>query len=91
MNARTSERTVTFKGPFVLPGLDEVLPAGDYKVEVEEERIEGISYAVYRRASTVLRLQARSGPAHLTRAMTVDPDELEAALECDRTIAESLP
>ena len=91
MRTRTSERTVTFKAPFVLPDLDEALPAGDYKVETEEELIEGISYAAYRRTSTVLRLQAKSGPSHLTRALTVDPDQLDAALNRDLAIAESLP
>ncbi len=89
MNTRTSDRTVTFRAPFVLPGLDEVLPAGDYSVETEEELIDGISYAAYRRTSTVLRLQARSGPSLLTRAMIVDPEELGAALERDMTIAET--
>jgi hypothetical protein len=89
MTTRTSWRTITFKSPFLLAGLDEPLPAGEYRVETEEERIEGISYAAYRRSSTVLRLPAASGPAYLTRAMTVDPDELTAALERDLAGAES--
>ncbi len=83
MTTRTSETTITFRRPFTLAGLGETLPAGDYRVECEEERIEGLSYAAYRRSATVLRLPARSGPAHLTRAMTVDPDELQAALARD--------
>ncbi|MEQ8354769.1 MAG: hypothetical protein RH942_04465 [Kiloniellaceae bacterium] len=91
MMKRASERTVSFKRPFVLTGLDEALPAGDYSVETEEELVEGISYAAYRRTSTVLRLPAKSGPAHLTRAMIVDPDELDAAMERDLAIAESPP
>lgn len=91
MKTRTHERTVTFTRPFVLAGLDEVLPAGDYSVETDEELIAGISHAAYRRTSTVLRLPARSGPSHLMRAMTVDPDELEAALARDLTTADSLP
>lgn len=91
MSTRTSESTVTFKRPFVLAGLDEVLPAGDYSLETEEELVDGISYAAYRRTSTVLRLPAKSGPSHLTRALTVDPDELDAAVERDLAIAEHLP
>lgn len=81
---RIRERTVTFKRPFVLAELDEVLPAGDYSVETKEELIGGLSYAAYRRTSTVIRLPASSGPSRLTRAMTIDPDELEKALEHDR-------
>jgi hypothetical protein len=88
MKTRTLESTITFKGPVVLAGLDEVLPAGDYSVETEEELIEGISHSAYRRISTVLRLPAKSGPFHLMRAMTVDPDELAAALARDLATAE---
>lgn len=87
MKTRTRESTLTFKRPFVLAGLDEVLPAGDYSVETEEELIEGISYAAYRRTATVLHLPARSGPSHLTRAMTIDPEELDAALAGDQGAA----
>lgn len=86
MMTRTSEKTVTFRHPFVLAALEEVLPAGDYGVEMEEERIEGLSYVAFRRTSTVLRLHARSGPSHLTRAMAVDPDELDEALDRDRRL-----
>ena len=91
MKTRTSETTVTFGKSFVLASLDEVLPAGDYSVEIEEELIEGLSYAAYRRTSTVLRLPARSGPPHLTRALTVDPNELDAAREHDLAAAEDVP
>ena len=91
MKTRTSERTVTFRNSFVLASLDEELPAGDYSVEIEEQLIEGISYAAYRRTSTVLRLPARSGPSHLTRALTVDPEELDAALGHDLATAGGRP
>lgn len=91
MTTRTSETSVTFKRPFLLSGLDAPLPAGDYQVETEEERLEGLSYPAYRRTATVLRLPARSGPAHLTRALTVDPEEFYAALERDNAGAETAP
>ena len=67
----------------MLAGLDEVLPAGDYSVETEEELIEGISYAAYRRTSTLLLLHAEAGHPRLARALTIDPVELDAALERD--------
>ena len=89
MKTRTSEKTVRFGRPFALAGLDEVLPAGDYTVETEEELVAGISYAVYRRTATVLHLPARSGPSHLTRATTIDPAELDAALARDQMTAEA--
>ena len=87
MTIRTSKKTVTFRRPFVLGGLDEVLPAGTYSVETDEELLEGISFPAYRRVSTLIRLQAKSGNPHLTRALTIDPNELDAALERDRAPA----
>jgi len=83
MKTRTSDKTVTFRRPFMLAGLDELLPAGDYSVETEEELVEGISYAAFRRTSTLLLLHAEAGLPHLARALTIDPSELEAALERD--------
>jgi len=83
MKTRTNEKTVTFRRPFMLAGLDELLPAGDYSVETEEELVEGISYAAFRRTSTLLLLHAEAGLPHLARALTIDPAELEAALERD--------
>jgi len=83
MTIRTSRKTVTFKRPFVLGGLDETLPAGAYSVETDEELLEGISFPAYRRTRTVVHLHARPGHPGLTRALTIDPNELDAALERD--------
>jgi len=83
MTTRTSQKTVTFSRPFVLAGFDEVLPAGAYCVETDEELIEGLSFSAYRRISTLLRLPSTSGPSQLTRALAIDAGELDAALERD--------
>lgn len=87
MKTRTSS-TITFRRPFALTGTDELLPAGAYSVETEDELIEGVPYLAYRRLSTLLRPRPLSDHAHLTGAMTVDPDELEAALARDERSAE---
>jgi hypothetical protein len=91
MKVRTSQRTVAFGRPFVLEGLGAALPAGDYCVETEEELVEGISYAAYRRTATVLLLPAEDGNGGLSRAVTVAPEDLEAALERDRLAAAPVP
>ena len=88
MTIRTSKKTVTFRRPFVLGGLDEVLPAGAYIVETDEELLEGISFPAYRRILTLIRLQAKSGGPGLMRALTIDPNELDAALKRDQALAE---
>ncbi len=85
MTIRTSKKTVTFKRPFVLGGFDEVLPAGSYIVETDEELIEGISFPAYRRILTTMRLHPKPD---LTQTLTIDPNELDAALKRDQATAE---
>ena len=41
MIARTLSKTVVFSKPFLLKGVDRILPAGDYRVVTDEELIEG--------------------------------------------------
>lgn len=89
MKTRTSAKTVTFRYPFALAGLDEVLPAGTFSVEIGEMLIEGVPYLGYRRLSTLLRPLARADHGQLARALIIDPDELEAALRRDQLTAEA--
>lgn len=88
MTVRTSKKTVTFGGPFILGGLDEVLPAGDYCVETDEELLDGISFSAYRRILTLMHLHAKPDNPGITRVLTIDPMELDAALKRDRASAE---
>jgi hypothetical protein len=88
MTKRTSKKTVTFRKPFVLGGFDEVLPAGAYSVETDEELLEGISFPAYRRILTVIHLHAKSDNPGLIRTLTIDPNELDAALKRDQAPAE---
>lgn len=80
MTMRTTCRTVIFKHPFSLAGLDGLQPAGTYVVETSEELLDGISFPAWMRRSTVLRLQPRSG---LTLTAPINPDELAAKLLWD--------
>jgi hypothetical protein len=84
MMVRTSKKTVTFRRPFVLGGFDEVLPAGAYSVETDEELLEGISFPAYRRILSLIHLHPKPGRPGLTQTLTVDPNELDAALERDQ-------
>jgi hypothetical protein len=51
---RSRRETVTFKHPFQLKGLGRLIPAGSYDVITDEEMIEGLSFASYRRTSTMM-------------------------------------
>ena len=84
MTIITTTKTVTFRKPFVLGDIDEVLPAGAYTVETDAELLEGISFPVYRRKMTVLNLQAIPGDPGFVRTVTIDPNELDAALKRDQ-------
>jgi hypothetical protein len=88
MTIRTTKKTVTFRRLFVLGGFDEVLPAGTYSVETDEELLEGISFPAYRRILTLIHLHAKPGHPGLTQTLTVDPNELDAALKRDQAPAE---
>jgi hypothetical protein len=54
MSIRSRRETVTFKHPFCMRGVDRVLPAGRYEVVTDEEMIEGLSFASFRRVATMI-------------------------------------
>ncbi len=89
MIERTSKSTVTFRRPFVLGGFDKVLPAGTYKVETDEELLEGLSFSAYRRVLSTIHLQAMSGRPGVTQVLTIDPRELDAAVQRDEAPEET--
>ena len=81
MTTRTHRFTSSFTRPFVLRGVDHVLPPGRYEVVTEEELIDGLSFPVYRRLSTVMFVPGRSGST--IEMVTIDPLDLAAAEERD--------
>jgi hypothetical protein len=84
MTTRTTSKVVTFEQPFVLADLDEVLPAGNYVVDTDEDLIDGLSFFAYFRATTTIYLPSASADPRLWRTMNVDPKELDMALKRDR-------
>jgi hypothetical protein len=83
MVARTLSKTVVFTRPFLLKGVDRMLPAGDYRVVTDEELIEGLSFPVYRRTSTMIFVPAQSHPTSSVEMVTIDPIDLQAAQDRD--------
>jgi hypothetical protein len=83
MTTRSRETTVTFARPFALSEVDRPLPAGTYRVVVDEEDIPGLSFLAFRRTATMLHLPAVSERGGGGEVFLVDPDELAAALEAD--------
>ncbi len=77
---------MTFSKPFTLGGFDEVLPAGVYCVETEEELLDSISFTAYRRKLTLIHLRPRPGHPGVHRTLTIDPKELDAAIRRDQAL-----
>jgi len=84
MITRSRSKTVVFHKPFLLKGIDRMLPAGDYRVVTDEELIEGISFPVYRRVSTMIFVPAPMPGASSIEMVTIDPLDLRAALNRDK-------
>jgi hypothetical protein len=79
---RTQRRTVEFRRAFLLKGVDRILPAGKYDIVSDEELIEGLSFPVYRRVSTIIFVPSPS-QASAVEMVTVDPRDLQAAQDGD--------
>ena len=80
---RTTTKTVVFHRPFAIGGVDGLLPPGSYAVEMEEELIPGVSFLAYRRVRTTMILPLAFGITTARQVVTIDPEDLEAALVRD--------
>ena len=89
MTTRTTTKSVTFHRPFYLKGIDRLLPPADYRVATNEELIDGLSFAAYRRVSTVIFVPAESGSA--VEMVAVDPLDLQTAQDQDAGSPGELP
>ncbi len=89
MTQRTRIETVTFTRPFRLGGFEVELPAGEYCVETDEELLQDISFPVYKRVMTLLHLREDPKRPGRKQTLTIDPEELEAALKRDKAPLEA--
>ena len=80
---RTTRTSVHFARPFVLAGVDGEQPPGTYEVETDEERLDGLSFPVYRRVETRICLPWQTMGAAGNQIVVVNPDDLAAALARD--------
>ena len=89
MAARTRRETVVFLHPFLLEDVGRTLPAGSYEVLTDDELIEGLSFPVYRRVSTMML--APSPRTSAVEMLAIDPRELRAALDRDAAAGPAQP
>jgi len=84
MMTRTRRQSIVFNRPFLIKGIDRLLPSGAYEVVTDEELIEGLSFPAYRRVSTMIFVPAQSqNPSSSIEMLTIDPRELQAARDRD--------
>ena len=81
MTTRTRRETVSFARPFRINGIDRQLPAGAYEVITDEEMIEGLSFASFRRVATMIMVPAPRGSA--MEMISIDPADLGDAQRLD--------
>jgi hypothetical protein len=90
MITRTRNTLAVCSHPFELKGVDRVLPPGEYKVITDELLIEELSFPVYRRVSTMI-LVPEQFHASTLKMVTIDPHDLQAALDRDKVMPPRLP
>ena len=83
MPNRTVQTVVRFSSAFTLPGFDGRQPAGDYRVDQDEETIEGISRLAWRRVGAFIHLPAVGREGSRQQMVPINPADLDAALAKD--------
>jgi len=83
MISRTTTSIMTFVHPFKLAGYSDELPAGDYEIIVDEELIQSLSFAAYRRIATHIMILGHKGSGR-TEMRPIDSKDLELAASIDK-------
>ena len=87
MTTRSRREVVTFRHPFHIRGIARELPAGAYEVVTDEEMIEGLSFAAWRRVATMITVPAEGGPGGTTEMHAIGSIDLADAQRIDASVA----
>jgi hypothetical protein len=83
MTTRSRREIVTFKHPFQIRGIDRLLPAGAYEVITDEEMIEGLSFASFRRVATLIMVPAAASRGSTMEMISIGSVDLSDAQRID--------
>lgn len=83
MTIRSRREVVTFKHPFQIRGVDRLLPAGAYEVVTDEEMIEGLSFASFRRVATMIIVPAADSRGSTMEMISIGSVDLSDAQRID--------
>lgn len=85
MTTRSRRETITFKHPFRLKAIDRLLPAGAYEVITDEEMLEGLSFASFRRTATMIMVPGAAPHTTAMEMISIGSVELADAQRIDDT------
>jgi hypothetical protein len=83
MTMRSRREVITFQHPFRIKGIDRVLPAGAYDVITDEEMIEGLSFASFRRVATMIMVPATPPRGSTMEMISIGSVDLSDAQRID--------
>jgi hypothetical protein len=83
MTMRSRRETITFRHPFRIKGIDRQLPAGAYEVITDEEMIEGLSFASFRRVATMIMVPGAAPHASSMEMISISAIDLTDAQRVD--------
>ncbi|WP_315756840.1 MULTISPECIES: hypothetical protein [unclassified Bradyrhizobium] len=88
MSIRSRREFVTFKHPFRIRSIERLLPEGTYEVVTDEELIEGLSFAAYRRVATMMMLPAAGSRSAAVEMVSVSSVDLADAQHVDASVSD---
>lgn len=83
MTMRSRRETITFRHPFRIKGIDRLLSAGAYEVVTDEEMIEGLSFASYRRVATMIMVPGAAPRSSSMEMFSISATDLTDAQRID--------
>jgi hypothetical protein len=89
MTIRSRRESVTFRHPFHIRGIERELPPGAYEVVTDEETIEGLSFAAWRRVATLITVPAEGGRGGTTERHSIGSVDLADAQRTDASAADA--
>jgi hypothetical protein len=87
MTMRSRRETITFRHPFRIKGIDRQLQPGAYEVITDEEMIEGLSFASFRRVATMIMVPGAAQRASSTEMISISAIDLSDAQRDDASVA----
>jgi hypothetical protein len=87
MTMRSRRETITFRHPFRIKGIDRQLQPGAYEVITDEEMIEGLSFASFRRVATMIMVPAAAPHTSSMEMISISATDLTDAQRDDASVA----